>query len=254
MTAFADRHRPGVPLVLPNAWDFISGAALVDAGFAAIGTTSLGVAAANGRPDAEGQTRSETIALVRRLAPLPCQLTVDLEAGFGDPAGVAQDVAALGAVGINIEDGLGPIDEMVASIAAIKRAAPGLFVNARTDTHWLPSAPDLSDTLRRLSAYVEAGADGVFVPGLAGPDDIRTVVAAIDAPLNVLALAGGQTVAELAALGVARVSTGSLLFRAALGAAVATARSVASNGTGPTGLPQYTEIVRLVGERRSPGG
>jgi 2-methylisocitrate lyase-like PEP mutase family enzyme len=80
------------------------------------------------------------------------------------------------------------------------------------------------------------------------------VVAAIDAPLNVLALAGGQTVAELAALGVARVSTGSLLFRAALGAAVATARSVASNGAGPTGLPQYTEIVRLVGERRSPGG
>ncbi len=254
MTTFADLHRPGEPLVLPNAWDFISGAALVDAGFPAIGTTSLGVAAANGRPDAEGQTRAETVALVRLLATLPCLLTVDLEAGFGDPAAVAREVAALGAAGINLEDGLGPIDELVASIAATKRVAPDLFVNARTDTHWRQRTPDLSETLRRLSAYVEAGADGVFVPGLADPDDIRKVVRAIDAPLNVLALAGGQTVAELGALGVARVSTGSLLFRAAVGAAVTTARAVAGNEAGPTGLPRYTEIVRLVGERRSRGG
>lgn len=254
MTTFADLHRPGTPLVLPNAWDVISAAALVDAGFAAIGTTSLGVAAANGRPDAEGQTRTETVALVRRLASLPCLLTVDVEAGFGDPAGVATEVAALGAVGINIEDGLAPIDETVASIVAIKKAAPGLFVNARTDTHWLSDVPDLSDTLRRLSAYREAGADGVFVPGLADPGDIRRVVTAIDAPLNVLALAGGQTVAELGALGVARVSTGSLLFRAAVGATVATARAVTRNEAGPTGLPPYAEIVRLVGERRSRGG
>jgi 2-methylisocitrate lyase-like PEP mutase family enzyme len=254
MTTFADLHRPGAPLVLPNAWDFISGAALLDAGFPAIGTTSLGVAAANGRPDAEGQTRAETVALVRQLATLPCLLTVDLEAGFGDPAGVAGEVAALGAVGINLEDRLGPIDEHVAAIAAVKRVAPGLFVNARTDTHWQQSTPDLSDTLRRLAAYREAGADGVFVPGLAAPDEIRAVVTAIDAPLNVLALAGGQTVAELAALGVARISTGSLLFRAAIGAAVAAARSVAGNGAGPTELPEYTEIIRLVGERRSLGG
>jgi 2-methylisocitrate lyase-like PEP mutase family enzyme len=254
MTAFGDLHRPGTPLVLPNAWDFISAAALVDAGFPAVGTTSLGVAAANGRPDAEGETRVETVALVRQIATLPCLLTVDLEAGFGDPIGVAEEVAALGAVGINLEDGLGPIDRHADAIAAIKKAAPELFVNARTDTHWLQDRPDLDETLRRLTAYVEAGADGVFVPGLAEPDDIRRVVNAIDAPLNVLALAGGQTVAELGALGVARVSTGSLLFRAAVGAAVATAQSVARNAGGVTGLPQYTEIIRLVGERRSPGG
>jgi 2-methylisocitrate lyase-like PEP mutase family enzyme len=254
VTAFGDLHRPGRPLVLPNAWDFASAAALVDAGFAAIGTTSLGVAAANGRPDAAGETRAETVALVRELATLPCLLTVDIEAGFGDPAGVAAEVAGLGAVGLNIEDGLGPAEDQAVAIAAIKKAAPDLFVNARTDTHWLRDAPDLGDTLRRLTAYVAAGADGVFVPGLAAPDDIRRVVAAIDAPLNVLALAGGQTVTELGALGVARVSTGSLLFRAALGAAVATARDVAENRPGPTGLPEYTQIKRLVEERHSLGG
>jgi 2-methylisocitrate lyase-like PEP mutase family enzyme len=254
VTAFGDLHRPGRPLVLPNAWDFASAAALVGAGFAAIGTTSLGVAAANGRPDAAGETRAETVALVRELATLPCLLTVDIEAGFGDPAGVAAEVAGLGAVGLNIEDGLGPAEDQAVAIAAIKKAAPDLFVNARTDTHWLRDAPDLGDTLRRLTAYVAAGADGVFVPGLAAPDDIRRVVAAIDAPLNVLALAGGQTVTELGALGVARVSTGSLLFRAALGAAVATARDVAENRPGPTGLPEYTQIKRLVEERHSLGG
>jgi 2-methylisocitrate lyase-like PEP mutase family enzyme len=252
VTAFGDLHRPGKPLVLPNAWDFASAAALVDAGFAVLGTTSLGVAVANGRPDAEGETRAETVALVRRLQTLPCRLTVDIEAGFGDPAGVAAEVAALGAVGVNIEDGLGPLDDQVAAIATVKAAVPDLFVNARTDTHWLRDAPDLDDTLRRLTAYVAAGADGVFVPGLAAPDDIRRVVAEIKAPLNVLALAGGQTVAELAALGVARISTGSLLFRAAIGAAVATARSVAGNEPGPTELPEYTQIMRLVEDRHSP--
>jgi 2-methylisocitrate lyase-like PEP mutase family enzyme len=252
VTAFGDRHRPGRPLVLPNAWDFASAAALVDAGFAVIGTTSLGVAVANGRPDAAGETRADTVALVRRIKDLPCQVTVDIEAGFGDPAGVAAEVAALGAVGVNIEDGLGPLDDQVAAIAAVKAAVPDLFVNARTDTHWLHDAPDLDDTLRRLTAYVAAGADGVFVPGLAAPDDVRRVVAEVDAPLNVLALAGGQTVTELAALGVARISTGSLLFRAAIGAAVATARSVAGNGPGPTELPEYTQIIRLVEERHSP--
>jgi len=254
MSAFGDLHRPGRPFLLPNAWDYISAAALVDAGFPAIGTTSLGVAAANGRPDAEGETRAETVALVRNLRMLPGLLTVDIEAGFGDPTGVAQEVAALGAVGINIEDGLGPVEHQVAAITAIKQVTPELFVNARTDTHWLQDAPDVADTLRRLTAYVEAGADGVFVPGLADPDEIRRVVTAIDAPLNVLALAGGQTVAELGALGVARVSTGSLLFRAAVGAAVATAQSVAGNAGGVTGLPQYTEIMKLVGERRFLGG
>ena len=253
MTAFRELHRPGRPLVLPNAWDFASAAALVEAGFAAIGTTSLGVAVANGRPDAEGQTRAETLALARRLTVLPGQLTVDIEAGFGDAAAVAAELAALGVVGINIEDGLGPVEDQVAAIGAIRTVAPDLFINARTDTHWLRDAPDLADTRRRLKAYVAAGADGVFVPGLADPDDIRRVVAEIDAPLNVLALAGGQTVAELGALGVARVSTGSLLFRAAIAATVAVARSVAANEPGPTGLREYTEITRLVEDRHSPG-
>jgi 2-methylisocitrate lyase-like PEP mutase family enzyme len=252
MSAFGDLHVPGRPLVLPNAWDVASAAALVDAGFAAIGTTSLGVAGASGLPDGHDLTWPPTLALVERLAGLPCLLTVDIEGGFGRPAEVGRALTALGAAGVNLEDGradggLTPVDEQVERIIELRAAAPDLFINARTDTHWLPGAPDLAETLDRLGAYVEAGADGVFVPGLAEPADIRTVARAIERPLNVLALAGGRTVAELAELGVARISTGSLLFRAALGATLQTARAVADGTALPTDLPTYAEVVRLLG-------
>ena len=118
-------------------------------------------------------------------------------------------------------DGLAPVEEQVDLISQVRHAAPDLFVNARTDTHWLRDSPDLSDTLRRLEAYVSAGAHGVFVPGLAEPADIRTVVAAIGAPLNVLALAGGRSVAELAELRVGprrRRGSGGRKLRSARGA------------------------------------
>lgn len=251
-------HRPGDPLVLPNAWDFASAASLVRAGFRAIGTTSLGVAAAAGLPDARGETRAETYALARRLSRLDCLVTVDIEGGFsdnpGDVARLAFDLASAGAVGVNIEDGrsdggLTDVARQQELIRAVKRRVPHLFVNARTDTYWLrPDDPDLDETVARVRAYRDAGADGVFVPGLAAPDDIRRVVAATDAPLNVLFLAGRLTVPALAELGVGRISTGSLLFRAALGATVAAAQAVARGDDAPPGAPSYADVVALVGD------
>jgi 2-methylisocitrate lyase-like PEP mutase family enzyme len=247
---FRRLHQSGAPLILPNAWDVASAAALARAGFAAIGTTSLGVAVANGLPDAAGVTRVETVELVRRSAGVPALLTVDVEGGFDDAAGVAAEIADAGAVGINIEDGrpdgsLTPLAEQVARIAAVKARVPDLFVNARTDTHWL--AVDKERTLERVRAYADAGADGVFVPGLADPDDVVRVVRSVPIPVNVLYLPGRHTVAQLAGLGVRRVSTGSLLFRAALAATVRTAEAVRDGGAVPESLPSYAEAQALVG-------
>jgi 2-methylisocitrate lyase-like PEP mutase family enzyme len=190
MAAFAALHRAGSPLVLPNAWDQASAAALIAAGFPAVGTTSLGVAAAAGMPDGTGVTRGPTLALTRLLGRLPCLLTVDLEGGFSDdPAEVttlAAEVAAAGAVGINLEDGrdnsrLAPVAGHCELIAAVKARVPGLFVNARTDTYWLGgSGARLEEALARAVAYRAAGADGVFVPGLNAEADIAAVVAAVE--------------------------------------------------------------------------
>jgi 2-methylisocitrate lyase-like PEP mutase family enzyme len=255
---FRGLHRPGDPLVLPNAWDFASAASLVRTGFRAIGTTSLGVGASAGLPDAQGKTRAETYALASRLSRLDCLVTVDIEGGFSDhPEDVARlafDLASAGAVGVNIEDGrpdggLADVKPQQELIRAMKRRVPHLFVNARTDTYWLrPDRPDLDETVARVRAYRDAGADGVFVPGLAEPDDIRHVVAATDAPLNALFLAGRLTVPVLAELGVARISTGSLLFRAALRATVDTALAVARGDDVPPGAPSYADVVALVGD------
>jgi len=245
-------HRPGQPLVLPNAWDYASAAALVRAGFAAIGTTSLGVAAVHGLPDAHGAARAETVALARQLSRLGCLYTVDIEGGFGAAADVAAELAALGASGVNVEDGrpdgtLAPPDEQAALIAAIVERVPGLFVNARTDTHWLDPHASVDAAIARARVYASAGAHGIFVPGMVDPADIGALVAAVPLPLNVLA--GSRPVAELAAAGVARVSTGSLLFRAALHAAVSTARAVAFGASIVDGIPGYAEIDALASFR-----
>ena len=171
--AFHALHQGPDPLVLPNAWDVASAVALAAAGFAAVGTTSLGVAAAAGLPDAAGAARAETVALARAIAGLPVPVTVDVEAGFSDDPGeigeFAAELAGLGVAGINIEDGrvgnvLAPVDEQVRRIAAVRDAAPGLFVNARTDTHWFDAAAPAAAAVERVRAYAGAGADGVFVP------------------------------------------------------------------------------------------
>ena len=241
MTSFKELHVPGSPLLLPNAWDHASAAALAAAGFPALGTTSLGVAAAVGKSDAEGDTLEETLELVRLIGGIGPYVTVDLEDGYSDDPGAVAELAArleaLGAAGVNLEDQLR--DGLAEKIAAVK-ARTGLFVNARTDTFWLGREQDT--TLARLQGYEAAGADGVFAPGATEPADIEALAHGLDAPLNVLF---SHTLPELAALGVARVSTGSGLFRVAVGAVVDAARAIRDGGTLPSGIPTYEEIQRL---------
>ncbi|WP_433472033.1 isocitrate lyase/PEP mutase family protein [Spirillospora sp. CA-142024] len=254
--SFRELHHGDRPLVLPNAWDFASGAALAEAGFPAIGTTSLGVAAAAGKPDAAGGTREETLALARTLSRLPVPVTVDIEGGFSDRAadvaGLVTELASFGIAGINLEDGrsdgtLAPIGHQTTVITAVKRAAPQVFLNARTDTFWLGD-PDRDETLRRARAFAEAGADGIFVPGIVDDADIRAVLEAAGLPLNVLYLPGKTEYARLARLGVHRVSTGSLLFRKALQATVVAALAVTGDG-GERPAPTYGDVQRLVSDR-----
>jgi 2-methylisocitrate lyase-like PEP mutase family enzyme len=255
--AFRALHHAGRPLFLPNAWDRASAAALAARGFPAIGTTSLGVAAAAGLPDAAGATRETTLWLARDLARLPVLVSVDIEGGFGstpeDVAELAAELERAGVAGVNIEDGrpggTGLTDSALQCelIAAIKRTAPGLFVNARTDTYWLGTGEEDPGprTRRRVAAYLAAGADGIFVPGLTGEDTIAALAADIDVPLNVLLSPGGPGLPRLAELGVRRVSTGSLLFRAALRAAVETAELAARGEPVPAGPPSYAEAQGL---------
>ncbi|MEU6824848.1 isocitrate lyase/phosphoenolpyruvate mutase family protein [Streptomyces atriruber] len=248
-------HRPGVPLVLPNAWDHASAAALAAEGFRAIGTTSLGVAAAAGLPDGTGATRAETVRLARALARTDALITVDIEGGFSDRpeevASLAAELAAAGVVGVNIEDGradgtLREAGHQSEILHAMHEAVSGrLFVNARTDTYWLPDAGQAASTRERLTAYQRAGADGVFVPGLRDVHATAELAAGLDVPLNVLHAPDGPSVTELTAAGVRRISTGSLLFRAALGAAVAAAQSVARGVPVPARVPSYAETQAL---------
>ncbi|MGW1075154.1 isocitrate lyase/PEP mutase family protein [Streptomyces sp. NPDC002537] len=245
-------HHADRPLLLPNAWDFASAAALAAAGFAAVGTTSLGVAAANGLPDAAGLARGETVALARRLVRLPCSVTIDIEGGFstdpGEVGDLVSELADLGVAGINLEDGRGdrladPATQ-VALIREVKRRVPEMFLNARADTYWTGVDASVPATLDRTRRYVDAGADGIFVPGLVRAEDIAAVTAAVPVPVNVLHLPA-LGLDRLAELGVRRVSTGSLLFRAALNATVATAVAVREGEPLPAGIPSYAEVDAL---------
>lgn len=244
-------HEGPEPLVLPNAWDAASAAAFVGAGFDAVGTTSLGVAAATGVPDAAGLTHEATMTLARVLVRLPVPVTLDIESGWGeDLAVLAAELAESGVAGVNIEDGRGrgladPRGH-AALIQRLRSGAPNLFVNARVDTHWL--GVETETTLDRARRYVDAGADGVFVPGLTDDGEIARLTAGIDAPLNLLA---GSDPRRLAELGVRRISTGSLPYRAALAAALETVRSVRDGGPFPDALP-YREVDALASRRPGP--
>lgn len=252
LSGFRELHHRQLPLVLPNAWDVPSALAFVDAGFEAVGTTSFGVASGLGRPDGGRSTRDANLALARALAPLPTLVSVDIEDGYSeDPDEVAAYVSALTAVaGVNIEDSTAEtlIDPAAhaAKVAAVKRRCPEVFVNARVDTYWLGGRDaTVAATLERAARYVEAGADGVFVPGATDPALLRELAAAIPVPLNVLAIPA-LSPAELGELGVRRVSTGSLPYRAALHAAVAVAEAVRGTGPVPAATPYPDLQARLV--------
>src|SRR4051794_6983731 len=247
---FHDLHHGERPLVLPNAWDVPSALAFLHAGFAAIGTTSFGVASSIGRPDGRRSTREANLALARKLSRLPCHITMDIEDGYADePEIVAEYVAELGVAGINLEDStaekLVAPHAFAAKVAAVKARCPGLFVNARVDTYWLGQDATVAASLERAAAYVEAGADGVFVPGAAEPAELRELVAAIPVPLNVLVVPG-LSLTELGELGVRRVSTGSLPYRAAIDAAVAVAAAVRDGDDVPSATPYPEMQARLV--------
>ncbi len=248
--SFRELHDGDLPFLLPNAWDVASALAFVAAGFPAVGTTSFGVAAAAGHPDGGRSTKDATASLAAQLARLPVPVSTDIEDGYDDdPDAVAAYVAALGVAGINIEDSteeaLVAPQAHAAKVAAIKRAAPDVFVNARVDTYWLGQDATVAATLERAAAYVAAGADGVFVPGATDPDELRELSGAIPVPLNVLVVPG-LSLAELGELGVRRVSTGSLPYRAAIDAAVGVAEAVRDGVAVPSATPYPEMQARLV--------
>ena len=227
---------------MPNAWDIGSARILASMGFEALATTSLGHAAGLGKVDLT-VTRDELLDQVEALSvAVDLPLNVDSQRCFADdPAGVFETVAEIasrGAAGCSIEDynpATGEIDSLdvaVERVAAAVEAAHryGVVLTARAENH-VYGLGDLDDTIRRLVAYREAGADVVYAPRLSAADDIRRVVDATDAPANVLAIRTSPSVAELAELGVRRVSTGGALARAAYGALVAAADELRSAGT-----------------------
>lgn len=239
---FRSLHVPGDPLLLPNPWDAGSARILTELGFQALATTSSGFAATLGRLDGS-VSRDEAIAhAAAMVAATGVPVSADLENGFAhDPAAVADCVqAAVGAglAGCSIEDfapgqadPIYPLDRAAERIAAAAEAADGRIVLTARAENYLHGRPDLAATIARLQSYQEAGADVLYAPGLSDPADIRAVVASLDRPVNVLAIRTAPPVAELAALGVARVSVGGAFAYVALSALVEAGRELLDAGT-----------------------
>lgn len=244
---FLALHTPGSPLLMPNPWDAGSARVLEGMGFRALATTSGGFAGARGRADGS-VVRDEALGHAAEIAAaVGVPVSADLENCFADePEGVAETVrlaADSGLAGCSIED-WDPVREMTyapelaaARVAAAAEAAHDgprrLVLTARADAHihGARDPEDLDDTLRRLRAYQDAGADVVYAPGVDSVEGIRRILDAVSCPVNVLALAETPPVSTLADLGVARVSTGSGFFWAAMGGLVAAAEELRDRGT-----------------------
>ncbi|MFC0005965.1 isocitrate lyase/PEP mutase family protein [Micromonospora siamensis] len=222
-------HRPGDPLILPNAWDAGSARAVVQAGFAAVATSSGAVADSLGHADGEATPVAEMLGAIGRIAAaVDVPVTADIERGYGlSPGELAERLLATGAVGCNIEDSdprtgalVDPAEQ--ADLLAALRAAAGtdLVVNARIDV-FLRTAGDhrdvLDDAVDRARRYLAAGADCVYPIFLADPELIHRFVEAVAAPVNVLTRGAGPIPGELAKLGVARVSYGAGLYHTTKG-------------------------------------
>ncbi|MET9225049.1 isocitrate lyase/phosphoenolpyruvate mutase family protein [Lentzea sp. NPDC003310] len=249
MTSATDRtklfhalHRPG-PLALPNAWDVASALVVEAAGAKAVATTSAGVAWSLGAADGDHIARDRAVDLVARIvAAVRIPVSADIETGFGsDAEEVGETVRAVseaGASGVNIEDGLGAgqrdVAEQAERYAAARAAAPEIYINARVDTFLRGvGEPEtrLDRTLERAARFLEAGASGIFVPGVTDLETAAALAKGIDAPLNVLVGPGAPAVAEFAKAGVARVSLGSAVAEAAYAVARRAAEEMLTKGT-----------------------
>jgi 2-methylisocitrate lyase-like PEP mutase family enzyme len=220
-------HVPGEPLVLPNAWDAASAQAVVAAGFPVVATTSAGVAATLGYEDHEGAPAEEMLAAAGRIArSVEVPVTVDAEAGYGlEPPELVAALKRAGAAGCNLEDtdhSTGAVRDPAEHAEWLRRVRDaaadedyGLVINARIDV-FLSGSGELGDALQRARAYFEAGADCVYPIALADHATLGEFVSAAGGPVNVLASPKAPSLAELADLGVARVSYGSLLHRHAM--------------------------------------
>jgi len=230
-------------MLLPNAWDVASARVIADAGAAAIATTSAGVAWSLGFGDGGHLDRQRALEVIARIvAAVGVPVTADIEDGFGDePGEVAETIEGVleaGAVGVNLEDSLRPVARQAERIAAARSAADALgvplFLNARIDTHRLPGADGATwrhETLTRAAAYVDAGADGVFVLGALDAASVTTLVDAVPVPVNVLIGPRTLPVPDLAKAGAARISAGSSIAEAAYGLAARAARELLADGT-----------------------
>jgi 2-methylisocitrate lyase-like PEP mutase family enzyme len=260
-------HR-GRILLLPNVWDVASARIVEEGGFAAIATTSAGVAFSLGYPDGQRITREEMLARITRIRKaVKIPVTADVEAGYGnrpeDAARTAREVIEAGAVGMNLEDATDdpahPLLELslqLEKIRAVREAGLKsgvlLVLNARTDVYLAEvgaSETRYDNALKRLLAFRDAGADCVFIPGLKDPETIGRMVRDLKCPVNILAGPGSPSVPQLEKLGVARVSLGSGPMRATLGLMKRIAEELMTSGTysAMEGAPSHAEINRIMG-------
>ncbi len=245
--AFRALHERNEAFIIPNPYDPGTARLLAHLGFAALATTSAGFAFSAGKKDNTigREAMMQHIAAIAAATDLP--VSADLENGFGDePVEAAETIrlaAAAGVVGGSIEDATERSDkpiyeiqhaaERVRAAADAARALPFTFTLTARAENYLHGRPDLKDTIARLQAYQESGADVLYAPGLTSRDDIATVISSVDRPINVvMGLQGVQlSVAELSSIGVRRISVGSALSRAALGAFLRAAREMREHGT-----------------------
>jgi 2-methylisocitrate lyase-like PEP mutase family enzyme len=244
---FRQLHQRDTAFIIPNPWDVGTARLLAHLGFEALATTSMGYAFSRGRAD-NTLNREETLTYASEIvAASRLPVSADLENGFGDsPEAAAETIRLAGAVGLvggSIEDATGrcenPIyelqhaaDRVRAAVEAARRLPFDFLLTARAE-NFLCGRPNLHDTIHRLQTFQEVGADVLYAPGLRTREDIAAVVKAVDRPINVImGLQGVQlSVAELSALGVRRISVGSALCRAALGAFLRAAREMREAGT-----------------------
>jgi 2-methylisocitrate lyase-like PEP mutase family enzyme len=267
-------HSAKQVLLLANVWDVASARIIEEGGFPALATSSAGVAFSQGYPDGEKIPLHRMIAVIARIAAaIRVPLTADVEAGYGsqpeDAARTAGEVIEAGAVGMNLEDTTGDAAHPLADLSvqlekiravrqASEKAGVPLVLNARTDVYLLQVGEPgkrYDEALRRLAAFRDAGADCVFVPGLSDPPGILRLVADLKCPVNILAVPGSPPVAQLAMLGVKRISLGSGPMRATLGLLRRLATELQTQGTYTNlgGAPPYAEINVLMNANRNSG-